>query len=289
MRNFNTSLLLLLISFPTQAIKREPFKAGIATGQFAILFLCGNAIADNTITKKIGKLTNIDPQDLTAGSLLATVLWGSSYVTTNQQTRTFLRAFALTPPIVSLLIPKKVWPKIAHIPILRQYFIMCSYLGYIPLGSFNTCSNKNCEGICNQCKIRRLYQSVPFAYGIYKAGQWAHHKLFPTEFEKEAKKSLIGKQCGICFCTYTADQKPIILDCLHNMCRNCIKQTFFQHTQVETAQVLITKQDENTTEVTTELGTVTHENFSCRCKDCNPICPHCREKVNTDKLMTQVF
>lgn len=275
---------MLLMFFPTQALKRQYSKAGLAAGGYLALFFCKGLIADNGIIKKIGQFTNHDPQDLTAGTLLGSFLWGSSYLVTNQQMRTFLRGFAITPPLISLVTPSIIWKKIGRIPLLRQYFILSSYLGYIPLGSFNTCSNKDCEGICNRCKIRRMYQTLPLAVGIYKLGQWGHHKLFPTEFEKEAKESLIGKQCKICLEVYTAEQEPIRLECLHHMCKSCAQQTYFQHRQQETSRVPMIRNDNSQ-----EFVTIVHENNSCRCKDCKPTCPECRHIVNTEKLITQLF
>jgi hypothetical protein len=261
MRNFKILFLTLLISSSLQA-KREYYKAGVSAASYLGLFICKRLLADNPLTKAIAHCTGHNSEDLTAGLLLGSFLWGSSYLTTNQHARTFLRGFVVTPPLISLLIPGMIWKKVAHIPLLRQYFIGCSYVGYIPLGSFNTCSNKECEGICNQCKLRRLYQTAPLVFGFYKCGKWGMRKLFPTEFELGAKEPLLGKECMICREEYQAEEAAIRLECLHHMCKECAKRTFFNHI---------------------------FSDYQGACRHCNPTCPECRKPVNTSKLQAEIF
>ena len=111
--------------------------------------------------KWLAEKTDTDSRDLVNSSMLATILWGSSYFIENKAIKNVLRAATIATPIIGMVTPKKMWEKVSKLPLVKDYFSFCSSLRALPLiGTYFTCPNKECKNICNHCKLTRLYQSL---------------------------------------------------------------------------------------------------------------------------------
>ncbi len=111
--------------------------------------------------KWLAEKTDTDSRDLVNSSMLATILWGSSYFIENKAIKNVLRAATIATPIIGMITPKKMWEKISKLPLVKDYFSFCSSLRDLPLiGTYFSCPNKECKNICNHCKLTRLYQSL---------------------------------------------------------------------------------------------------------------------------------
>ena len=195
--------------------------------------------------KWLAEKTDTDSRDLVNSSMLATILWGSSYFIENKAIKNVLRAATIATPIIGMVTPKKMWEKVSKLPLVKDYFSFCSSLRALPLiGTYFTCKDKTCEGICNNCKLTRFYQALPAVFGGgYVAKELATHcvqKMKEAAKNKKPKRQNPGEPgnsdpdhdidddnlCTIC----NENELDITLPCgnNHRFCKECTRNWFYQ-------------------------------------------------------------
>lgn len=201
-------------------------------------------LAQSKIVNASAQLMAMHPRDLMKTITYASLCSLIAYMVKNKNIKKFFMCGASIPPLLGLAIPNKVWDIVGKSLITKLYYKPLSSIQYIPLiGTYFSCPEKNCPGICHACKIQRLYEALPLAALIMYGTKYAHRKFCPTEFERSALALPDStEQCCICLENYwipienylipnESKTKPIPIrmqPCKHHLCTDCAKESFFK-------------------------------------------------------------
>ncbi len=257
-------------------------------GVSAVLLFFGEGTPIDHGLEKITKKVSLNANDVRVTASISCALWTISMLIPHKPTQRFLQATSIIVPVCASLLTEIIIKKLNAIPIIKEGIAWCEFCSHFPiLDLFFECTNKDCNSICTECKLRRSYQYMPLIAiiyaGVLRAQHYYKHHYAPLDAELRAL--ITSKQtCSICLEEFQEQRIPVQLHqdqsslVKHYICSHCFHDLLIQH------------RERNDIPVTTQIDGTIHVSYlldPTPCSHCQPKCPLCNCKTLDPKNLLQ--